>query len=173
MARTVHIPCLHCEEPLRFEIMSWGQAPERVWCDEACHEADTATAQAPEAATAAARNLSINAEYPTAQTVGSLLGKGAGEAKAVGLQAAIEDEELMPDLVSKADGQVRALAAQIDDPEALPEELQDVEAPETEEQSDDQPDDTEDADADEEEAEDEDDDDDDEDGGDALGAMFG
>jgi large subunit ribosomal protein L10 len=130
-----------------------------------------------EAATAAARNLSINAVYPTAQTVGSLLGKGAGEAKSVGLQAAIEDEELMPDLVSKADGQVRALAAQIDDPEALPEELQDVETAEPETEAEPDEGDDEDSDEDDEaqaEPDDTDDDDDDDgDTGDAMGAMFG
>ncbi|AQL43793.1 50S ribosomal protein L10 [Halorientalis sp. IM1011] len=131
-----------------------------------------------EAAVAGAQNLSLNAEYPTAQTVGSLLGKGAGEAKSVGLQAAIEDEELMPDLVSKADGQVRALAAQIDDPEALPEELQDVETaePETEaepEEGDEEDSEEDEADADAEPDDTDDDDDDDGDTGDAMGAMFG
>ncbi|WP_299262266.1 50S ribosomal protein L10 [Halorientalis sp.] len=132
-----------------------------------------------EAATAAARNLSINAVYPTAQTAGSLLGKGAGEAKSVGLQAAIEDEELMPDLLSKADGQVRALAARIDDPEALPEALQNVETaePEPEPDEDDEADSADDGtDADAEPGDtdgDDDDDDDDGDTGDAMGAMFG
>jgi len=130
-----------------------------------------------ESAAAAARNLSINAEYPTTQTVGALLAKAAGQAKSVGLFAAIEDPELMPDLVSKADGQVRALAAQIDDEEALPEELRGVEAPaateeaDTEESSDEaETDDTEDeADAD---ADTDDDDDDGGDAGEGLGAMF-
>jgi len=80
----------------------------------------------------------------------------------------------MPDLVGKADSQVRALAARIDDEEALPEELRDVEAPEPQdEQADEQPDEPE-ADAEQEaQAEDDDDDDDDDDGGDALGEMFG
>jgi large subunit ribosomal protein L10 len=131
-----------------------------------------------EAAAAGARNLSINAVYPTAQTVGSLLGKASGEAKSVGLQAAIEDEDLMPDLLSKADGQVRALAAQIDDPEALPEELQGVETaePETEaepDEGDDEDSEEDQADADAEPDDTDDDDDDDGDTGDAMGAMFG
>jgi large subunit ribosomal protein L10 len=129
-----------------------------------------------ESAAAAARNLSVNASYPTARTAGTLLAKAAGEAKSVGLFAAIEDPELMPDLVAKADGQVRALAALIDDDEALPEELRGVEAPAEptdpdEESSDDNEDDTDDAEPDPDDA-----DDDDEDGGDAgegLGAMFG
>ncbi|GAB7092952.1 50S ribosomal protein L10 [Halolamina litorea] len=128
-----------------------------------------------QAAASAARNLSVNAAYPTAQTVGTMLGKAAGEAKSVGLEAAIVNEELAPDLIGKADAQMRALAAQIDDEEALPEELQGVEAPapaETadEDEQDDETTDAEDAD----ESEPEDDSDDDEDaGGEGLGAMFG
>ncbi|MDZ5811436.1 50S ribosomal protein L10 [Halorubrum sp. AD140] len=128
-----------------------------------------------QSAAAAARNLSINAEYPTAATVGSLLAKASGEAKSVGLFAEIESPDVVPDLIGKADAQLRALAAQIDDEEALPEELQGVEAapaPETgdadeEEQAEDN-DDTDDA----EEADDDADDDGD-DGGEGLGAMFG
>jgi large subunit ribosomal protein L10 len=127
-----------------------------------------------QSAAAAARNLSVNAVYPTTRTASTLIAKATGEAKALGLAAAIEDPELMPDLVAKADAQLRSLAAQIDDEEALPEELRGVEAPaataeSTEEQA------TEESDADEADAADEsDDDDDDEDaGGEGLGAMFG
>ncbi|MFB6095875.1 MAG: 50S ribosomal protein L10 [Haloferacaceae archaeon] len=125
-----------------------------------------------QSAAAAARNLSINATYPTARTAGQLLAKAAGEAKNVGLYAAIEDPELMPDLVSKADAQVRALAAQIDDEEALPEELRGVEAPAVEEPA--EAEEEQEAEAEEaaEEAED-DEDDEEEDGGEALGNMFG
>ncbi|GAA0258441.1 50S ribosomal protein L10 [Halobaculum roseum] len=128
-----------------------------------------------QSAAAAARNLSVNAAYPTARTAGTLLGKAAGEAKSVGLFAAIEDEELMPDLVSRADAQLRSLAAAIDDDEALPEELRGVEAPapepaaEAEEETDESSDD-EDTEA---EPDDADDDDDDGDGAEGLGAMFG
>jgi len=128
-----------------------------------------------QSAAAAARNLSVNAAYPTARTAGTLLGKAAGDAKAVGLFAAIEDEELMPDLVSRADAQLRSLAAAIDDDEALPEELRGVEAPapepaaEAEEETDESSDD-EDTEA---EPDDADDDDDDGDGAEGLGAMFG
>jgi len=142
--------------------------------DLAAYEADL------KAAAARGRNLSINAAYPTAQTVGALLAKASGEAKSVGLQAEIESPDILDDLVGRADAQVRALAAQVDDPEALPEELRDVEAPAAEpadageddtgeaedEQADDQ---TEDAEADD----DGDDGDDDGDGADALGDMFG
>jgi large subunit ribosomal protein L10 len=128
------------------------------------------------AAASRARNLAVNASFPTTQTMPSLLSKATGEAKSLGLHAAIEDPDVMPDLVGKADSQVRALAAQIDDEEALPEELQDVEAPAAPEaQTDDQPDESEDAadEEEEEEAADDEDDDDDEEGGEALGAMFG
>ncbi|MFC4449641.1 50S ribosomal protein L10 [Halorussus aquaticus] len=129
-----------------------------------------------ESAAARARNLSVNATYPTAQTAPTLVQKAEGEAKSLGLQAEIESPDVVPDLVSKADGQLRALAAQIDDEEALPEELSDVEAPaagaadeeSTDEDTESEPEDE--ADAEEDEA---DDDDDDEGDGDALGAMFG
>jgi large subunit ribosomal protein L10 len=130
-----------------------------------------------EAAAASARNLSINAAYPTDRTAGALLGKAANEAKSLGLQAAIADESLVDDLIEKADAQVRALAAQIDDEEALPEELRDLEAPEP--AADAEGDDEEDEQADEEadtepEADDDEDDEDDEDDGAAgLGDMFG
>ena len=132
-------------------------------------------------ASSAARNLSINAEYPTARTAPSMLAKAAGEAKSVGLSAAIESPDLADDLVSKADGQVRALAAAIDDDDALPEELRGVEtataAPTTDDADEDDADGSDDdADAAEEstdEDEDEDDAEDADDGGDALGDMFG
>jgi len=128
-------------------------------------------------AAAAARNLSINAAYPTAATAGSLLAKASGEAKSVGLFAEIESPDVVPDLIGKADAQLRALAARIDDEEALPEELQGVEAtpaPATddadEEEQAEENDDTDDAEA----ADDADDaDDDGDDGGEGLGAMFG
>jgi large subunit ribosomal protein L10 len=127
-----------------------------------------------EAAAAAARNLSVNAAYPTAQTVPTLLAKASGEAKSVGLFAAIESPDLMDDLVARADAQVRSLAAVIDDDEALPEELRGVEAaPAPSEEPEEQPD-EDDASADDAaDADDTDDEDDDEDGADGLGAMFG
>jgi len=116
-----------------------------------------------EAAAARARALSVDAAYPTDRTAPALLQQARGDAKSLALQAAIESPEAVDDLVSKADTQVRALAGQIDDEDALPEELQDVDAVvETAEQ--------------ERGAADEDDDDDDDDGGDAgeaMGAMFG
>jgi len=129
-----------------------------------------------QSAAASARNLSVNAEYPTAQTAPTLIRKAQGEAKSLGLQASIESPDLADDLVSKADAQVRALAAQIDDEEALPEELRDVEAPAAAAA---EPEDSEDEQSDDQETESEadaDDSDDDEDGGDGaegLGEMFG
>ncbi|MFB6236633.1 MAG: 50S ribosomal protein L10 [Halopenitus sp.] len=129
-----------------------------------------------QSAAAAARNLSLNSEYPTAQTAGSLLAKAAGDAKAVGLFAEIESPDVVPDLISKADAQLRAVATQVEDEEALPEELQGVEAAPapTEESAADEE--TEEAQADEEEAAEESDDtdeDEDGDGGEGLGEMFG
>ncbi len=142
--------------------------PEDLDIDVEAYESDVATAAA------RAQNLSINASYPTAQTASTLIAKATGEAKSLGLQAAIEDEDLMPDLVSKADAQLRALAAQIDDEEALPEELQDVEAPAAPATEPDEDESTDDQDETEEAAdEDEDDDEDDDGGAEGLGAMFG
>ena len=130
-----------------------------------------------QAAAARARNLSVNAVYPTAQTAPSLIAKAEGEAKSLGLQAEIESPDVVPDLVSKADGQVRALAAQIDDEEALPEELRGVEAPAAGASEDESSDEATESEADEadaeEEPEEDDDDDDDSAGGEGLGAMFG
>jgi len=143
--------------------------PEELKIDVDEYEADIRSAAA------AARNLSVNAAYPTAATAGTLLAKASGEAKSVGLFAEIESPDVVPDLIGKADAQLRSLAAQIDDEEALPEELQGVEAAPAPE--------TDDADEEEEQAEEEDDTDDAEaadddaddgdDGGDGLGAMFG
>jgi large subunit ribosomal protein L10 len=133
-----------------------------------------------QAAAARARNLAINAEFPTAATLPALLAKGSGEAKNLAIHASIEDPDVMPDLIGKADAQVKALASLIDDTEALPEELQDVaetaepsaEADTADEESGDEAD-TDDAEA--ADADDETDEDDDEggDGGEALGDMFG
>ncbi|WP_418281186.1 50S ribosomal protein L10 [Halorubrum sp. DTA98] len=127
-----------------------------------------------QSAAAAARNLSVNAEYPTARTAGTLLAKASGEAKSVALFAEIESPDVIPDLVGKADAQLRALAAAIDDDEALPEELQGVEAaPAPEETASDDEDEQATEDEDAEEADDDADDDDGDDGGEGLGAMFG
>ena len=151
--------------------------PEELAIDVDAYRADI------QAAAAGGRNLSINAVYPTARTAGSLLGKASGEATSLGLHAAVESPDLADDLVARADARMRALAAHIDDDEALPEELRgtapaappatdaDAEGDTAEAQSDEN-----DADA-ESEADDADSDSDDEEedsaGGDALGDMFG
>jgi large subunit ribosomal protein L10 len=147
--------------------------PEDLDIDVGAYRDDVATAAA------RARNLSVNAVYPTAQTASTLVAKATGDAKSVGLQASIESPDLADDLVAKADAQVRALAANVDDPEALPEDLQDVDAPAagaaasaeaTEDEGGDE------STTEEPEAEadaDDSDDDDEEDGGAALGDMFG
>ena len=152
-------------EGVRFE-------PDELAIDVEEYRSDVASAAA------AARNLSVDAAFPTAETVPTLLANAAGDATALGVFAAIEDPDVLPDLIGKADAQVRAVAAEIDDDEALPEELQGVEAPAASaaEADDDE------ADADEEQT-DEDDtaeteadtdtDDDDDDGAEGLGAMFG
>lgn len=149
-------------------------APEELAIDVEEYKADI------QSAAAAARNLSLNAEYPTAQTVPSMLAKAAGEAKSVGISAAVESPDLADDLVSKADTQVRALAAVIDDEEALPEELRGVSEPvETETEPESEGEETTDEDeteaepTDESDAEADGDDTEDGDGGDALGDMFG
>ncbi|RJX42714.1 50S ribosomal protein L10 [Halonotius aquaticus] len=95
-------------------------APEELEIDIDDYRADI------QSAAAAARNLSVNAEYPTAQTAPTLIAKATGEAKSVALAAAVESPDVVDDLIGKADAQVRALASEIDDPEALPEEFQDL-----------------------------------------------
>jgi large subunit ribosomal protein L10 len=130
-----------------------------------------------EAAAAQGRNLSVNAVYPTDRTAATLLQQARGDAKSLALEASIESPDVVDDLVSRADAQVRALAGRVDDPEALPEDLQDVEEPAeaTEESTDDQETDgdADDEDETEADADDGDDDDDDGDASDAMGAMFG
>lgn len=126
------------------------------------------------AAATAARNLSVNAVYPTATTISTIIARATGEAKSLGLHASIESPDLASDLLSRADAQVRALAALIDDDEALPEELRGIEAVpaessvEPEEPTDDEKEDATAADADSDDDEDEDDA-----AGEGLGALFG
>ena len=126
------------------------------------------------AAAAAGRNLAVNAAIPTDASVAPLVAKATGAAKSLGLQAGIESPDLLDELVSTADAQVRAIAAQIEDDEALPEELRDLETasepePTEEEESTDE---NEDDEADTEPA-DSDDDDEEDAGGEGLGEMFG
>ena len=95
-------------------------APDELEIDVEEYRADI------QAAASAARNLSVNAVYPTAETAPSLIAKATGEAKSVALSGAVESPDVLGELVGKADGQVRALVDQIDDPEALPDELSDI-----------------------------------------------
>jgi large subunit ribosomal protein L10 len=131
------------------------------------------------AAAARGRNLSINAAFPTAGTLPAMLAKASGEAKHLAIHAGIEDPDVMPDLIGKADSQVRALATLIDDPEALPDDLQEVaEAAKPAADADAEADEQDDEDTDAAEASDDGDeatgeDDEDGDGGAALGDMFG
>lgn len=144
-------------------------SPEDLDIDVDAYRSDVSTAAA------RARNLSLNASFPTATTAPTLIAKATGEAKSLGLQAAIESPDLMEDLISKADAQLRALAAQIEDEDALPEELRGVEAPApeaapAEEESADEETDAEEAEAD---AEDSADEEDEEASGEGLGDLFG
>ncbi len=153
-------------------------SPEELDIDVEEYRADV------QAAVAAGRNLSVNAEYPTARTAPAMLATAAGEAKAVGIAAAVEDPDLVDDLVARADAQLRSLAALIDDEEALPEELRGAEiAPaggaaaagadaDADADAGDDAGDGADEPTDESDAEGDDEDDDD-DGGAALGDMFG
>ncbi|PSP76824.1 50S ribosomal protein L10 [Halobacteriales archaeon QS_3_64_16] len=126
-----------------------------------------------EAGAARARSLSIGTAYPTAETAPALLGKAHGEAKSVGLAGAVESPDLAPDLLSQASGDLRALAAAIDDEEALPEELQGVEDTQPDAEAASEADEAGEGEAEAEaDAEDSDDDDDDA-GGEGLGEMFG
>ncbi len=161
-----------------------------VYADGVCFEPEDLALDVDEyrgdvtAAATRARNLALNASYPTAATLPSLLAKASGEGKNLAIHASIEDESIMPDLIGKADSQVRALAGRIDDEDALPETLHEIaERGGDEEQADDQAetedatDEADDADAAADDATDaeaaDDDDEDDGDGGDALGEMFG
>ncbi len=84
------------------------------------------------AAAAGAFNLGVNAGVANEDTVPAMLSKGQAEAVAVGVEASVYEPDILDRLTAEADGQVRALAAQLDD-DALPEELRGVEAPEPQE----------------------------------------
>jgi large subunit ribosomal protein L10 len=129
-----------------------------------------------EAAAASARNLSINAAFPTPRTTETLVATAATEARSLGLSAAVATPDLADDLIAAADANLRALAAEVDDEEALPEELRDVDAPATDEvveETDDAAETDEDPEEDEQADEDDDEDDDTDDGAAGLGNMFG
>jgi len=145
-------------------------APDELEIDVEEYRADI------QSAASAARNLSVNAVYPTTETAPSLIAKATGEAKSVALSGAVESPDVLGELVGKADGQVRALVDQIDDPEALPEELRDIDtaadeadADEADEAAAAEDSEADDAQADEDTTEEADGDDEDDD---ALGTLF-
>ena len=130
------------------------------------------------AAAGSARSLAAASGFPASGAVGLVLATANADAKQLGLEATLLEPGVVPDLLSRADSQLRALAAQIDDQEALPEELQGADGTGATGTDDTDTD----TDTDEQAAEDDtttpeddadDDDDDDDDTGDALGAMFG
>ncbi len=142
--------------------------PDELALDVDAYRADV------QAGVAAARNLAVSTAYPAPGAIRLLIQRASADAKGVGLVAAIEDPALVPDLVSRADAQLRALAAHIDDEEALPEELRDLPAPTTEPDVEDEEPTPEDESAPDEDDEDDDEDDEEEgDGAEGLGAMFG
>ncbi|ERG89209.1 MAG: ribosomal protein L10 [halophilic archaeon J07HX5] len=131
------------------------------------------------AAAGDARSLAATSGFPASGAVGLVLATASADAKQLGREATLLEPGVIPDLLSRADGQLRALAAQIDDQEALPEELQGADGAATTAESTDTGEQTTEDDttasedntsADDGEG---DDDDDDDDTGDALGAMFG
>lgn len=128
-----------------------------------------------QSASGRALSLAIGTSYPAPDAIGAILQAARADATAVGLSAAIEDPAVMPDLVAKADAQVRSIARLIDDEEALPSELHEVPA-EPAEPAEPEPTEEDREDESEPEEPDEDDDaedDDDGDGAEGLGAMFG
>ncbi len=161
--------------------------PSELDIDIAAYQADIETG------VARARTLALETGYPTAATVGTMLAMATGDATGVGVAAAVESPSLADDLVATADAQRRALAAAIDDEDALPETARDTETAgdadtETVDEQDESTDDDSDAESDTDETETETDadadadtdadsegaeDSDDGDGGDALGDMFG
>ncbi len=81
-----------------------------------------------ESAAAGAFNLGVNAGVTNETTTEPLLSKAYTDALAVGIEAGVYEPDVLDSLLAEADSDVRALAANLDD-DALPEELQGVEAP--------------------------------------------
>ncbi|AWB27809.1 50S ribosomal protein L10 [Halococcoides cellulosivorans] len=120
-----------------------------------------------------ARALASEAAIATPATAASLLASADADASAVVLEGAIAAPDAVDDLLAAADSDLRALAASIDDEEALPEELA-AETADTDASTDEQSDGDADETADEADATEDDDasEDDDGDAGAALGEMF-
>jgi len=131
-----------------------------------------------ESAAAGAFNLGVNAGVLTDETREPLLSKAYTDALAVGIEAGVYEPEVLDNLLAEADSDVRALAAQLDD-DALPEELQGVEAeqapaPEPSEETEEEAEEGEEqeAEGEEEEAGDDDDGDTEEDVSEGMGNLF-
>lgn len=58
-------------------------------------------------------NLSVNAVYPTADTISLIVAKAYNEAKSVAIEAGVPIPELMNDLIAVATSRGRALAAEV------------------------------------------------------------
>lgn len=127
-----------------------------------------------ESAAAGAFNLGVNAGVVNDSTRDTLVSKAYTDALAVGIEAGVYEPEVLDNLLAEADADVRALAAGLDD-EALPEELQGVEAPAEPEPEPEAEDEGEEDEQDEQEAEPEedgDDEEDDEDVSEGMGNLF-
>ncbi|MDZ7687260.1 MAG: 50S ribosomal protein L10 [Halobacteriales archaeon] len=127
-----------------------------------------------EAAAGGAFNLGVNAGVVNDTTRGPLLSKAYRDALAVGIEAGVYEPEVLDSLLAEADADVRALATHLDD-DALPEELQGVEAeaePEPEATEADEEEEEEETDEQEAEEADEDEGDTDEDVSEGMGNLF-
>jgi len=95
--------------------------PETLDIDMETYRADL------KSAAAGAFNLGVNAGVVNETTREALLSRAYTDALAVGIEGGVYEPEVLDNLLAEADSDVRALAAQLDD-DALPEELQGVEA---------------------------------------------
>ncbi|XGI83297.1 50S ribosomal protein L10 [Halorutilales archaeon Cl-col2-1] len=125
-----------------------------------------------ESAAAGAFNLGVNAGIANETTVRPMLSKAGGEARSLGVEAEITEPGVIEDLVAQADSSLRGVASEVDD-DALPEELQGVEAdaPEPQAQEESESEEAETEDEEEQEAEPEEDEDD-EDVSEGMGNLF-
>ncbi len=126
-------------------------------------------------ASTAATNLAVSAAVPTDRTTPLLLRKAADQAIGLGVAATITEPGVVPALVRRADAHVRAIASQIADEEALPEELRGgaSPAPADDQEGDDDAVDDDDDDTTATEESDDDEEDDEDAGAAGLGNMFG
>jgi large subunit ribosomal protein L10 len=101
---------------LKMQPMSVGLDVVGIWEDGTLYKKDVLDVDEDKVradfakAIANAFNLSVNAGWPTRQTISIMLGKGFREAKALGLEAGILDKGVIEDLLAKAQLQAKALA---------------------------------------------------------------